>query len=372
MFSKQKTILSHSTYEKFTGMDSGSPAPYTEDYNSTYSDDYSDYYENPLDNQLCDKSDIIKFGAVVTPVFLWIVTLLSLFGNSLVLVILTKYENLKSLTNIFILNLALSDLLFTFGLPFWALYHIHGWTFGDEACKAVSFLFYAGFYSSIIFLTIMTIHRYLAVVHPLSDLGSKRLCYGSVTSSAVWIVSCLAAVPALVMHKVKTDRGVQYCEYTDKRWKIGGTYQQNFLFLIALCVITFCYVKILGTLLRSRSHTRYRTVKLIFTIAVVFFLGWAPYNVLIFLKSLTDIGGIWPFTECPISKGIDSAFYICRLVAFSHCCLNPVFYVLVGVKFRSHLKKLLKKLWFCQAGSVDIQHRSSRAVHSNGEELSLY
>lgn len=349
---------------QFTGMDSGSTVAYTENFSYTY--DYSD--------DLCNKADVIKFGAVITPAFLWIVTLLSFFGNGLVLVILIKYEHLKSLTNIFILNLALSDLLFTCGLPFWASYHIHGWTFGEEACKAVIFIFYAGFYSSMIFLTIMTIHRYLAVVHPLSDLGSKRLCYGSVTSSAVWIISFLAAVPALVKHEIEKDPNdnVEYCEYADKQWKIGGTYQQNLLFLIALCVITFCYVKILRTLLRSRSHTRYRTVKLIFTIAVVFFLGWAPYNVLIFFKSLTDIGNISPFTECQVSKVIDYAFYVCRLIAFSHCCLNPVFYVFVGVKFRSHLKKLLKKLWFCQAGSVDIQHRSSRAAHSNGEELSLY
>ncbi|XP_048868368.1 chemokine (C motif) receptor 1a, duplicate 1 [Brienomyrus brachyistius] len=345
-------------------MDAGSYTgiPTFTDYN------YTDYE----DDQLCNKSAIIKFGAVVTPVFLWIVTLLSLFGNSLVLVILMKYENLRSLTNIFILNLALSDLLFTFGLPFWASYHIHGWTFGEVACQAVIFLFYTGFYSSIMFLTIMTIHRYLAVVHPLSDLGSKRLCYGSVTSSIVWIVSCLAAVPALVMHRVNKLDGKSYCDYADTKWKIGGIYQQNILFLLALSVFTFCYVKILGTLLRSRSHTRYRTVKLIFTIAVLFFLGWAPYNVLIFLKSLTEMGTVWPFAECSVSKGIDFAFYICRLIAFSHCCLNPVFYVFVGVKFRSHLKKLLKKLWFCQTTVLDIQHRSSRAILSNGEELSLY
>ncbi|KAK3518417.1 hypothetical protein QTP70_000600 [Hemibagrus guttatus] len=61
--------------------------------------------------------------------------LLNLIGNILVLVTLAYYENVKSLTNIFILNLAVSDLLFTVGLPFWACYYIWGWTLGDAAWR---------------------------------------------------------------------------------------------------------------------------------------------------------------------------------------------------------------------------------------------
>ncbi|XP_018602039.1 chemokine XC receptor 1-like [Scleropages formosus] len=335
------------------------------DANSTY--DYNYDYSD----EICNKTELIKFGAVLTPVFFWIVIMLSLLGNTLVLVILIKYENLKSLTNIFIFNLALSDLIFTFGLPFWASYHISGWTFGNVTCSAVSFIFYTGFYSSIMFLTIMTIHRCLAVVRPLSDLGSTRVCYGFVSSVIIWNVSFLAAAPALTFVTVEKNRDTMYCEFTDKNWKIGSIYEQNVCFILSLSIISFCYIVILLKLLRSRSHTRYRTVKLIFTIVVVFFLGWAPYNVVIFLKSLTDIGGIPPFNDCAVSKGVDYAFYVCRLIAFSHCCLNPVFYVFVGVKFRNHLKKMLKKLWLRQ-NSLDNSQRNSRVIHSSGEELSIY
>ncbi|KAL4657173.1 chemokine XC receptor 1-like [Arapaima gigas] len=328
-------------------------------------------YDEDYGDEICRKTEIIRFGAILTPVFFWIVIMMSLFGNTLVLVILMKYENLKSLTNIFIFNLALSDLIFTFGLPFWASYHISGWTFGVVTCKAVNFVFYAGFYSSIMFLTLMTIHRCLAVVRPLSDLGSTRFCYGFASSAIIWTVSFLAAAPALVFVTVQKIHEAAYCEYADRHWKMGSIYQQNVFFLLSLSVISFCYVVILCKLLRSRSHTRYRTVKLIFTIVVVFFLGWGPYNVVIFLKSLSDIGGIPHYDPCEFSKVVDYIFYICRLIAFSHCCLNPVFYVFVGVKFRNHLKKLLKKLWLRQNSSERSQ-RNSRLIHSNGEELSIY
>nr|XP_006634615.1 PREDICTED: chemokine XC receptor 1-like [Lepisosteus oculatus] len=342
-------------------------AGYVENQFSTY--EYNDYYEDDV----CNKETVSRFGDIITSVFFTLVIVLSVLGNLLVLGILAKYENLKSVTNIFILNLALSDLIFTFGLPFWASYHSEGWAFGESVCKAVNFIFDVGFYSSTIFLTMMTIHRYLAVVHPLADLGSRKCCYGITASVVIWLLSCLAAVPGLLFHRVKLNQNenVPYCEYDSPLWKLAEIYQKNIFFLVAFSIIIFCYFQILKTLLRSRTHTRYRTVRLIFAIVVVFFVGWAPYNVIIFVRSLV-YNQIHPFTDCEISRGIDYGFYICRMIAFSHCCLNPFFYAFVGVKFRNHLKKLLRKVWMCQA-SEDLQLGNSRVMfHSHGEDASIY
>ncbi|XP_029551097.1 chemokine XC receptor 1-like [Salmo trutta] len=325
---------------------------------------YDDYYTD----EVCNKAGVVKFGSIATPAFFSVVTILSLAGNILVLVILAKYENLKSLTNIFILNLALSDLVFTFGLPFWAAYHIWGWTFSRILCKTVTFVFYAGFYSSVLFLTIMTIHRYLAVVHPLSDHGSQRGCYGVTVSLVIWVVSFGAAVPALIFSSVQENPHEGdihfYCEYWDPQWKRVGSYQQNIFFLAAFAVIGFCYVRILRTIFKSRSHMRNRTVKLIFSIVAVFFLGWAPYNVVIFLRLLHDYT-VAPFNTCEVSTWLDYGFYVCRLIAFSHCCLNPVFYAFVGIKFRNHLKVILLKLCHRQS-TMDTQQIRLPNIYSMG------
>ncbi|XP_055799623.1 chemokine XC receptor 1-like [Salvelinus fontinalis] len=326
--------------------------------NITYDDDYID--------EVCNKERVVKFGSIATPAFFSVVTILSLAGNILVLVILAKYENLKSLTNIFILNLALSDLVFTFGLPFWAAYHIWGWTFGWFLCKTVTFVFYAGFYSSVLFLTIMTIHRYLAVVHPLSDHGSQKGCYGVTVSLIIWAISFGSAVPALIFSSVqenphKEDKHL-HCEYSVPLWKKVSTCQQNVFFLAAFAIMGFCYVRILRTIFKSRSHTRNRTMNLIFSIVAVFFLGWAPYNVVIFLRLLTD-NSVAPFTDCEVSMKLDYGFYVCRLIAFSHCCLNPVFYAFVGIKFRNHLKVVLQKLCWRQS-TIDSQQIRATNVPS--------
>ncbi|XP_028818020.1 chemokine (C motif) receptor 1a, duplicate 1 [Denticeps clupeoides] len=305
-------------------------------------------------NDYCDKSDVVRIGSVATVVFFSGVIAFSLLGNTLVLVVLVRFENLRSATNSAILNLALSDLLFTLGLPFWASYHLRGWTLGEASCKAVSLVFHAGFYSGVLSLTLMTVQRYLAVVHPLSDRGEARW-----PALVVWAVSLAAAAPAL-RSTVQEHEGRFYCEYDAQGWKTLVVYQQNILFLAAFLVMAFCYTQILRTILRSPANKRIRTVKLIFSIVVLFFVGWAPYNVLIFLTTIPHT-----FT-CDVSKRLDFTFYVCRLVAFSHCCLNPVFYVFVGVKFRRHLKVLLQKILPARPASVETQPTRLGLVPSQG------
>ncbi|GAA6233855.1 chemokine XC receptor 1-like [Lates japonicus] len=323
-------------------------------------------YDYDYDDEVCEKGEVVQFGSIIVPVFFSLVITLSLTGNILVLVILALYENLKSLTNIFILNLAISDLVFTTGLPFWAIYHIWGWVFSEALCKIVTFVFFTGFYSSILFLTIMTIYRYVAVVHPLSDLRTQKLSSGIFMSFLMWIISFGAAMPSLlhsslvsVYHKGTVSWG---CEYNAIKWKIIAASQQNIFFLAAFVVMGYCYIQILRRVAKTRSHTKNRAVKLVFCIVAVFFIGWVPYNVVIFLKTLAD-SRVAPLNECHINIRLDYAFYVCRLVAFSHCCLNPVFYAFVGVKFRSHLKSMLHRMFSRQSPVEEQQVRMHNPTH---------
>lgn len=346
------------------------------DTNDTYEDDYPD--------ESCQKANVLQFRATVTPIVFTIVVLFSCVGNALVLWVLVKYENLKSLTNTFLLNLALSDLIFTFGLPFWAYYYMYGWTFGDVACKAVNFVFYTGYYSSLIFVTVLTVHRYVAVVHPMSVLLTRKSLHCYVASVVIWVCSLGVAFPYSHFQRV-SDPGdemndeiystdsikdvFQQCEFDQQiNWKLTGTYLQNVFFISAFIVISFCYAEILWRLHRPTSHTRAKTVWLILCIVVFFFLGWGPYNVAIFLDSLIS-WGISPFNDCDVSTSIDYMMHISRMVAFSHCCLNPLFYVFMGIKFRNHLKKMLWTV--CKKGR-EPQNRHSRLIYSNGEEISMY
>ncbi|XP_052450074.1 chemokine XC receptor 1 [Carassius gibelio] len=303
-------------------------------------EEYREYTQD-TENQLCHKEEVVKAGSIVIPVFVGVLVVCSCIGNLLVLVILVLYEKFRLLVNILIFNLAVSDLVFTFGLPFWASYFVWGWTFGDAGCKAVKFLFSLGFYSSVLFLTLMTVQRYMAVVHSLSDW---ERCRGfSVAPFIIWMLSGTAALLVSLHSQVLENEENLYCEFSSFEAKHADVYFQNVFFLIAFCIMGFCHVRMFQTITRSQTKGRHKTIKLIFCIGLVFFIGWAPYNIVMFLRILQDYE--WPsFLDCNVSNNLDYAFYSCRLLAFSHSCFNPVLYALIGEKFQKHLQTILKKI----------------------------
>ncbi|KAL6103953.1 xcr1 [Pungitius sinensis] len=345
----------------------------TESDNDNYSgySGYSDYSGDGFIDETCDKKSVMVFGAVFTVVLFSIVVILSLLGNIMVIVVLAKYENLKALTNAFILNLAASDLFFTAALPFWAYNHVHAWTLGEPACKTATFVFYVGFYSSGILLILMTAHRYVAVMSPLSNLVSTTGPVSVAACAAVWAVSTLAASPSFATSVVVEER----CDFSSSYWELWVVYQQNALFALSSVVFVFCYSQIMCRLLRPTAQRRKnKTLKLIFTLTAVFFVGWAPYNIVIFLQTLNT----WNppsgdsnvlLAACEASRRLDYAFYVARLFAFSHCCLNPVFYVFVGVKFKNHLMKMLKGWGRRNSGLRNRQSRLTITSLTSGEEV---
>ncbi|XP_073731815.1 chemokine XC receptor 1-like [Misgurnus anguillicaudatus] len=324
------------------------------DYNNTYV--FS--YETEYSDEVCHIEDILKVVSYLIPIFFTLVFVLSFIGNIMVLIILVVYENMKSLANIFILNLALSDLLFTFGLPFWTSYYMWGCTFGDFGCKAVKFLFYAGFYSSVLFLTLMTVQHYVAVVHPLSDW---ERCRGfSVAPFIVWILSGAAALFGSYHSKVIQEENNTYCEFDSIPIKLLIDYLLNAFFLIAFIIMGFCCIRILQTITKAQTTGRHETVGVIFCILLVFFIFWAPYNIVMFVRSFTDL---YLITDCPISKSLGYAFYVSKVLAYSHCCLNPVFYLFVDLKFRNDLKIIMQI--FLSKTPLQVKQRRSDVLTQN-------
>ncbi|XP_072880345.1 chemokine XC receptor 1-like [Hemitrygon akajei] len=316
--------------------------------------DYYDYYNDSSGDypgyvQLCENDYVNSFGSIFTQVWYSLIFIFSLIGNILVLWILMKYEKLRSLTDIFILNLVTSDLLFTCSLPFWAVDHERGWIFGRVMCKIMSAIFFVGYYSGILLLTLMTVDRYFAVVHALPAMRIRGFRYGVVACSVVWCISILAAVPEMIFSEVLVNAdqgflcGSSYPKGSELIWQHFGYYLQNILFfLIPFMVIVLSYYKIFNTVVKCRAKKKQKTVKVIFCIVVVFLLCWAPYNIVIFLYSLHDLQ-VPSLSTCTAANNLSYAFFVSRNIAYFHCCLNPFFYAFVGTKFRERLNRVASK-----------------------------
>ncbi|XP_034147492.1 chemokine (C-C motif) receptor 12a [Esox lucius] len=326
--------------------------------------------------RLCATTDVNQFGAKFIPTFYTINFLLSVVGNGLVLCIIYKYEKLTTVPNIFLLNLVISDLLFASSLPFWATYHSSEWIFGRFMCKLVGSVYFIGFYSSILFLTLMTFDRYLAVVHAIAAAKRRRKLYACVSSVAVWCVSLLASIRELVLYDIRNDeKAGLLCEETGlsknsmDKWQLVGYYQQLLIFfLLPLLMVMYCYIRITVRIMSTRMKEKCRAVKLIFVIILTFFVCWTPYNVVILLKAIQISTG--DSEGC--SNVLDYALYVTRNIAYLYCCVSPVFYTFVGKKFQSHFRKLLAKRIPCLKRHILTSQSSQSRTTSQKSPTTMY
>lgn len=327
--------------------------------------------------QLCGKQAVNQFGARLIPAFYFSNFLLSYVGNGLVLLIIYKYEKLCTVTNIFLLNLVLSNLLFAGSLPFWASYHLSEWIFGLALCKLVSSAYFIGFYSSVLFLTLMTFDRYLAVVHAVAAAKSRKKAYAIIASVVVWCISIVASLKELVLQNVsKSPFNGLICEesgypkITMERWRLVSYYQQFLIFfLLPLCMVMYCYISITVRILSTRMKEKCRAIKLIFVIIFTFFACWTPYNIVILLRAIQITHPSEGDDPCADEDRLDYAMYVTRNIAYLYCCVSPMFYTFLGKKFQSHFRKLIAKKIPClkrhmRLSSQNTRSTSQRTPHS--------
>ncbi|KAM6990584.1 chemokine XC receptor 1-like [Tautogolabrus adspersus] len=270
-------------------------------------------------------------------VFFILIFIVSLIANVLLVCVVVIYENVKNVTNIFILNLACSDLLFTITLPFWAVYFMHHWVFGVFACKFKTAAYYVGMYSSVILLTAMTVDRFIAVVlHNWPCNPVRRQRCAKVSCAAAWIISIAASLSdAIKVEVVVLENNDIWCEdqSNDTDVNLGNYLQVPLLFFLPFAIIVFCYSAILWTVLQTSRRKSYRTVVLVLCIVIAFFICWGPYNILLYTP-------VHEWKDCNAIEHFYMAFYICRILAYSHCCMNPLLFML-SKKLRGHLMQLL-------------------------------
>ncbi|XP_016146319.1 chemokine XC receptor 1-like [Sinocyclocheilus grahami] len=306
-----------------------------EAFNSNISHYENDSYE--YDDELISMCEVDNYK-MTTGVCYAIIFCLSILGNGFLVCALTCYEDLKRATNLFMFCLALFDLLFTLTLPFWCVELLHHWVFGDVACMIMTGAYFVGIYGSLILLTAMTLDRFVVVVVRSYWLTrSRRLKCSKVACIGAWIISLIACLRDSITAKAQNAHINTYsCESTDTHDEKAGYYAQLILlFLVPFAVIAFCYTKILLTLMSTSTRQKYRTVILVLCIVIAFFICWGPYHIIIVLMS------IYEFDACEHYQ-LHAAFVISRILAFSHCCINPALYILRG-KYRS----LLSSLLFC-------------------------
>ncbi|KAL1259076.1 hypothetical protein QQF64_009653 [Cirrhinus molitorella] len=363
MVSNSIPYLNHLASSSVDGL-----APGVSPRDSAYSE-YSGYYDEEFDSSAlpCNYG---THGANILSVLYSLFFIVGFLGNILVIWVVLMGVRLRSMTDICLLNLAIADLLLVSSLPFLAHHAREQWIFGDGMCTIVLGVYHIGFYSGIFFIVLMSVDRYLAVVHAVFALRVRTRTYGILASVIIWITAVSASFPELIHLKTTGYNGTKLCtslEATNKdtylNSKVIGIIKMNIIGLfLPLVVIGFCYSMILMRLLKARSSRR-QAMRLVIAVMLVFICCWAPYNITAFVKALELKNRIT--VSCESSKAISLSLQITEALAYSHSCVNPFLYVFVGEKFRRQLFRLLYRTPFSR-----LQFMKSYIIQATGSVYS--
>ncbi|NP_001085003.1 C-C chemokine receptor type 5 [Equus przewalskii] len=318
----------------------------------------------------CQKTDVRQIAARLLPPLYSLVFISGFVGNLLVALVLIKCKKLKSMTDIYLLNLAISDLLFLLTLPFWAHYAAHQWELGNTMCRLLTGLYFIGFFSGIFFIILLTIDRYLAIVHAVFALKARTVTFGLMTSGVTWAVAVFVSLPGIIFTKSQKEGTRFTCSphYPPSQYHFWRNFQALKMTILGLVlpllVMIICYSGILKTLLRCRNEKkRHKAVRLIFVIMIMYFLFWAPYNIVLLLSTFQKSFGL---DQCSSSNRLDQAMQVTETLGMTHCCINPVIYAFVGEKFRNYLLGYFRKhivRRFCKSCPV-FQGEAPKRVNS--------
>uniref|UniRef100_H3A855 G-protein coupled receptors family 1 profile domain-containing protein n=1 Tax=Latimeria chalumnae TaxID=7897 RepID=H3A855_LATCH len=274
-----------------------------------------------------------------------IAMLVGLPANGLSLWIL--FTRTKRLTStIFLINLAVADLLFTYTLPFKISYHFWGndWCLGEYACRILVAAFYGNIYCSVLLLMCISVDRYIALVHPLfaKTLRSKGLSIK--ICLAVWIIIIIAMIPFTVIHQTYSLEALNITTCHDVQPRNAGfgspSLPYYFVILVVLgfllpfSVITFCYISVLRILM-SHKEKYNRAIRLTVLVLVMFTVCFAPSNVILLIHNLELLS--------VNHDGLYTSYMVCLALSSLNTCIDPFIYYYVSVDFRSHVKN---SLWF--------------------------
>ncbi|XP_043931078.1 C-X-C chemokine receptor type 1-like [Protopterus annectens] len=310
------------------------------------STDYNEIAPIDLGNSApCEK--VWSLNKYFVAVVYSIVVILSLVGNLIVVLVICYDKVQRSSTDIYLLNLAIADLLLALSIPFWAVYSISEWIFGGFMCKAISVLQEVNFYSGILLLACISVDRYLAIVHATEAISQKGylvkfVCLG------VWVLAAFFSLPILLYRSVfknAQDGHLMCYEHLDAsvtdKWRITIRFLRHILgFFIPLIIMLFCYGCTLKTILQIKSKQRQRAMKVIFAVVLAFLICWLPNNITVFADTLMRSSII--NETCNLRTEIDTAMSVTQMLGFSHSCINPILYAFIGQKFRHSFLKILQ------------------------------
>lgn len=310
---------------------------------------------------------VYEIYSFVQPAF----SLVSFLGNFLVIVCVYRTPGLRNSINLYIVNMAISDLLYIFiSGPMFRIKSLVdvSTSTGMLLCRILHPTKIVAHFVSIESLVLIAADRYIATVKPFK---AKKVTTRTraVLISLSWLLAALVLVPLAYHSKYPTIRNIVFCSpiWTDAAVTIYGRVLLTMYYCVPLAVITVLYSRITRTLKRRppgnnlqgganlrRLKEQRKIMTILVSIVSAFFVCWTPFAIF--------ATGYLSVSLTSFKRFSKHTCYVINIVAYRFCpllstAINPTILFTLGTKYR----KALTNLFSCFVGKL--RPRSRRIVH---------
>ncbi|XP_018904604.2 allatostatin-A receptor [Bemisia tabaci] len=307
---------------------------------------------------------IERIVEILVPLLFGVIIVLGLFGNALVIIVVSANQQMRSTTNLLIINLAIADLLFiVFCVPFTAVdYIMPYWPFGDTWCKTVQYFIVVTAFASVYTLVLMSLDRFLAVVHPIASMSVRTERNASRAILILWAVILVSTIPVISRHgEVRYEHNetehttcifLTYNPVTCPGGYSYAAFQISFFltaYMIPLTMICALYFFMLFRLWRGVApgghisaesrRGKKRVTRMVVIVVANFAFCWFPIQVILTLKSLN----MYSLSARNVILQV-----ISHVLAYMNSCINPILYAFLSENFR----KAFRKVIYCRKGGL--------------------
>ncbi|CAF1533775.1 unnamed protein product [Rotaria magnacalcarata] len=295
-------------------------------------------YAIPLENRPPIMATFISLYALI---FFFGIT-----GNALVIFVVCRNKAMQTVTNVFITNLALSDILMCcLAVPFTPISaYGHTWHLGRILCHLVPMSLGISVYVSTLTSLAIAVDRYFVIVHPFRSRMRLGVCILLIV--VIWIVGISISLPlAIYMRFDRTKCEEYWPQYTSRRFFNFSSLVLQYL--IPFSVISFSYYKVWAVLARrslpGRTRIREeielcrkkRTNRMLIAMVVIFAICWLPLNI---------VHMVAEFHRSDLSH-YKVLFLSTHVIAMSSTVYNPFLYSWLNDNFRKEFQQIIPCLF---------------------------
>ncbi|XP_076322126.1 LOW QUALITY PROTEIN: neuropeptide receptor 15-like [Tachypleus tridentatus] len=323
-------------------------------------------------------------------VLFFLIGTVGVLGNALVIFVILADKRMRcSVTNLLIMNLAVSDFIIMVAcIPDIVQFMKNvGWKLGLNSCRLLRFTEVFSLYASVMTLVGVCVERYIAIIHPIKAhiyCCRRRIL---IAISSIWPLAMVCASPNLFLHKLyEVEPGFTPCLMLFPQplflWLFKYTEFASF-YLLPLILQVILYIKIGQHLFSKASfraiepslgkkmfvgtmRARRGVIKMLIAGVTVYFLSFSPHQVLLFYNT---------FSETHFQETWSYLIFVNIMIYVSSAC-NPLLYSIFSEKFRQKFRSILcchtsvaKRINYITANFFSRRNKTTKSLKTTVTEV---